>query len=59
MIKLPDGPSFLEPESEIALNQWIDLVIEYELGRIRIVVNGKGKTYVWGWNDNGQCARDQ
>jgi len=44
-IKLPDGPSFLEPESEIALNQWIDLVIEYELGRIRIVVNGKGKTY--------------
>ena len=44
-IKLPDGPSFLEPESEMALNQWIDLVIEYELGRIRIVVNGKGKTY--------------
>ena len=44
-IKLQDGPSFLEPESEIALNQWIDLVIEYELGRIRIVVNNKGKTY--------------
>ena len=44
-IKLPDGPSFLEPESEMALNQWVDLVIEYELGRIRIVVNGKGKTY--------------
>ena len=44
-IKLPDGPSFLEPESEMALNKWIDLVIEYELGKIRVVVNGKGKTY--------------
>lgn len=44
-IKLPDGPSFLEPESEMALNQWIDLVIEYELGKIRVVVNGKGRTY--------------
>ena len=44
-VKLPDGPSFSEPESEMALNKWIDLVIEYELGKIRIVVNGKGKTY--------------
>jgi hypothetical protein len=45
-VKLPDGPSFSEPESEMALNKWIDLVIEYELGRIRIEVNGHGKTYV-------------
>ena len=45
-VKLPDGPSFSEPESEMALNKWIDLVIEYELGRIRVEVNGHGKTYV-------------
>ncbi len=45
-VKLPDGPSFSEPESEMALNKWIDLVIESELGRIRIEVNGHGKTYV-------------
>ena len=44
-LKLPDGPSFLEPESEMALNKWIDLVIEYELGKIRILVNGHGNTY--------------
>ena len=45
-VKLPDGPSFLEPESEMTLNKWINLVIEYELGRIRIEVNNHGKTYV-------------
>ena len=44
-VKLPDGPSFSELESEMALNKWIDLVIEYELGKIRVVVNGKGRTY--------------
>ena len=44
-VKLPDGPSFSEPESGMALNKWIDLVVEYELGKIRVVVNGKGKTY--------------
>jgi len=44
-VKLPDGPSFSEPESDMALNKWIDMVIEYELGKIRVVVNGKGKTY--------------
>ena len=47
-VKLPDGPSFSEPESEMALNKWIDLVIEYELGKIRGVVNGKGRTYEHG-----------
>ena len=47
-VKLPDGPSFSEPESEMALNKWIDLVIEYELGKIRVVVNGKGRTYEHG-----------
>tara|TARA_Y100001934_G_scaffold273578_1_gene364112 strand:- start:317 stop:1021 length:705 start_codon:yes stop_codon:yes gene_type:complete len=44
-VKLPDGPSFSEPESEMALNKWIDLIVEYELGKIRVVVNGDGKTY--------------
>ena len=34
-VKLPnDGPSFSEPDSEMALNEWIDLVIEYQLGKI-------------------------
>ena len=27
------------------LNEWIDLIIEYKLGTIRISVNGRGKTY--------------
>ena len=44
-VKLPDGPSFFEPESDMALNKWIDLVIEYELGKIRVSVNGHGNTY--------------
>ncbi|MGY8642600.1 MAG: hypothetical protein ACKVJU_16080, partial [Verrucomicrobiales bacterium] len=46
LIKLPDdGPSFAEPDSEMALNEWIDLIIEYKKGTIRISVNGVGKTY--------------
>ena len=44
-VKLPDGPSFFEPKSDMALNQWINLVIEYELGKIRVLVNGHGNTY--------------
>ena len=44
-VKLPDGPSFFEPESDMALNKWIDLVVEYELGKIRVLVNGHGNTY--------------
>jgi len=44
-IRLPDGPSFTEPESEMKLNEWIDLVIEYKKGEIRISVNGYSKTY--------------
>eukprot|EP00351_Strombidinopsis_sp_SopsisLIS2011_P000459 CAMPEP_0116886726 /NCGR_PEP_ID=MMETSP0463-20121206/20674_1 /TAXON_ID=181622 /ORGANISM="Strombidinopsis sp, Strain SopsisLIS2011" /LENGTH=120 /DNA_ID=CAMNT_0004547631 /DNA_START=1628 /DNA_END=1990 /DNA_ORIENTATION=+ len=23
-----------------------------------MAVSGKGKLYCWGWNDNGQCAKD-
>lgn len=44
-IKLPDGPSFAEPKSGMKLNEWIDLVIEYKKGVIRIEVNGHGKTH--------------
>ena len=23
-----------------------------------LATTGRGKSYCWGWNDNGQCARD-
>jgi hypothetical protein len=45
LIKLPDGPSFTEPGSGMSLNEWIDLVIEYKKGVVRIEANGQGKTY--------------
>jgi hypothetical protein len=45
-IKLPnDGPSFPDPKSGMKLNEWIDLVIEYQKGTIRIAANGHGTTY--------------
>jgi len=44
-VKLPDGPAFSEPESGMKLNEWIDLIIEYKKGTIRISVNGYAKTY--------------
>ncbi len=44
-IQLPDGPAFSEPESNMKLNEWIDLAIEYKPGTIRISVNGHSKTY--------------
>ena len=44
-VKLPDGPSFAEPDSGMKLGEWIDLVIEYKKGEIRMVVNGHDKTY--------------
>ncbi len=44
-IKLPDGPSLLEPMSGMKLNEWIDLVIEYKKGTIRIEVNGRDRTH--------------
>jgi hypothetical protein len=44
-IKLPDGPVFTEPESGMKLNEWVDLVIEYQLGTVRFSVNGYSKTY--------------
>tara|TARA_R110002096_G_scaffold272683_3_gene466420 strand:- start:2852 stop:3535 length:684 start_codon:yes stop_codon:yes gene_type:complete len=44
-VNLPDGPTFTEPDSEMKLNEWIDLVIEYKKGTIRVSVNGDSKTY--------------
>jgi pectinesterase len=44
-VKLPDGPTFTEPKSGMQLNEWVDLIIEYQLGKIHISVNGVGKTY--------------
>ena len=44
-IKLPNGPSFTEPESGMKLGEWIDLVIEYRKGEITIGVNGCSRTY--------------
>jgi hypothetical protein len=44
-IKLPDGPAFTEPKSGMKLNEWIDLVVEYKKGTIRIKANSHGKTY--------------
>ncbi len=45
-VKLPhDGPAFSEPESNMKLGEWVDLIIEYKLGTIRVSVNGHGGTY--------------
>ena len=44
-VKLPDGPTFMEPKSGMKLNEWVDLILEYELGTIRVSVNGYSKTY--------------
>lgn len=44
-VKLPDGPTFIEPESDMALNKWIDLIIEYKKGTLVINVNGNSSTY--------------
>ena len=42
---MPGGPAYKEPKSTMKLNEWVDLVIEYELGKILISVNGHSKTY--------------
>lgn len=44
-IKLPNGPSFSEPSSKMKPGEWIDLVLEYRKGEIRIGINGRSKTY--------------
>jgi|GEM_PF-61469 len=45
-IKLPnDGPTFPEPDSGMKLGEWVDLIIEYKKGTLRISVDGHSKTY--------------
>ena len=44
-IKLPDGPTFYEAESKAKLGEWINLIIEYKKGTIRLKVNDHEKTY--------------
>jgi hypothetical protein len=44
-VKLPDGPTFTEPDSGMALSEWIDLIIEYKKGTLVLSVNGDSKTY--------------
>ncbi|PHR89498.1 MAG: hypothetical protein COA78_35790 [Blastopirellula sp.] len=44
-VALPEGPSFSEPQSGMKLNEWVDLVIEYQKGKILIGVNGHNKIY--------------
>lgn len=33
--------------------------MQVSLGQCHTVAStGRGKAYIWGWNDNGQCGRD-
>lgn len=34
-------------------------IMQLEVGQSHSIAStGRGRTYVWGWNDNGQCAKD-
>lgn len=44
-IKLPDGPSFAEPDSGLKPGDWIDRIIQYRKGEIITGVNGYSGTY--------------
>ena len=34
-------------------------ILKLQIGTTHSVAcNGRGKTFCWGWNDNGQCAKD-
>ena len=44
-VRLPNGTIFAEEDSEMALNEWIDLIIEYKKGTLVISVNGDSATY--------------
>ncbi len=44
-IKLPDGPAFNEPNSKTKLGEWVNLILEYKLGKIRVSVNGHENIY--------------
>lgn len=44
-VRLPNGKVFKQPDSKATLSQWIDLVIEYKMGKILINLNGKKDLY--------------
>jgi hypothetical protein len=44
-VRLPNGTIFIEEDSAMALNEWIDLIIEYKKGTLVISVNGDSATY--------------
>ena len=43
-VKLHGGKSFLGEAPDIKLNEWIDVVLEFEEGKMWIGLNGKGQT---------------
>lgn len=43
--KLTQGPSFTHPESKMRINEWVDVVIEYQEGKILLQVNDFSKVY--------------
>ena len=45
LIKLPNGPSFEEPDSHVKPGDWINMVIEYRKGELHMGINEHKKTY--------------
>ncbi|MFT5497026.1 MAG: hypothetical protein ACI9TH_002431 [Kiritimatiellia bacterium] len=43
-VKLHGGVSLSGKAPKVELNEWIDVVLEFEEGRMWIAVNGKGQT---------------
>ncbi len=43
VLKLHGGQEFSRQDSSVRLNEWIDVVLEFEEGRLWISVNGKGQ----------------
>lgn len=43
---MPEGPNYPKPKSGMKPGEWIDLLIEYKKGTIRLEVNGKSRTYI-------------
>ena len=44
-IKLPDGPTFAEPDSGVKLGDWINMAIQYKKGKIAISLNNHHRLY--------------
>ena len=45
-VRLPNkGPVFDEKASAMAINEWVDVEIEYKPGKLRLSINGKSKVY--------------